>query len=540
MKQIVAATLLLLAGTCTQSTAQENAAFKQFLRTKDSLMHIAFYEHDLPAYKKNLNELKPVYDKLSAKDKAKYKRDIEEEYCYLARAYALAGDKNNALKNLQLSNNLSYKELQEETDFDNIRKDPGFVKLLTTAKNKKSRYQELLQKDARYNEAEKNTLPAFSYQSANDPNLVALKNGFNLDSIAGSGSDVSQIINLMEWVHYLIPHDGSKGNPQVKNAMGFISECKRDKKTLNCRGLAILLNEVYLAKGFSSRFVTCLPKDTTDNDCHVITMVWAPSLKKWLWMDPTFMAYIMDEDGNLLSIEEVRNRLVNNKPLLLNPDANRNHGVTQTKDNYLGYYMSKNLYKLECPVSSEYNYETRAEGKTRAYVQLLPGTTPPKPAIVHDGHGVDLYTTYFTNNPKSFWAAPVGTNKTGETTQNSKGYSQSDYESIMSHLKVCCNEQQPNCIAAIVQDPAFWNEKTMARLKERYGKMIAFKYLGLELDNKYEDIALFRVLFEKSEHCMAISLNKEHKISTFRFQTYSNYIDWAMAKSFGKDKSIAP
>lgn len=363
---------LLLSQTIT-GYAQENTQFASFARTKDSLMHIAFYDGNISGYKKQFNEILAGYNKLDAKDKKNFKDYIDDEYYYLARAHAIVGDKVNALNNLEQCKNISYNDLETEADFDNLRKEPRFVKLVTAAKNKKGKYIQTLQADNKYNLEEKNNVPSFVYQSASNENLTALKNTFNLDSISGKGNDVSKIINLMKWVHYAVPHDGAKGNPAGKNAMNLLKECTKDKKTLNCRGLAIVLNEVYLAEGFKSKFVTCLPKDSTDQDCHVITMVWSTSLNKWVWMDPTFMAYVMNEQGELLSIEEVRERLINGKPLILNPDANRNHGVTQTKSDYLENYMAKNLYKIECPVSSEYDYETAGDGKVRTYVQLLPG-----------------------------------------------------------------------------------------------------------------------------------------------------------------------
>jgi hypothetical protein len=149
---------------------------------------------------------------------------------------------------------------------------------------------------------------------------------------------------------------GDLDNPEIKNAYNFINICKKENRTLNCRGLAIVLNEVYLSMGYKSRFVTCFPKDTTDNDCHVINMVFSESLNKWLWMDPTMNAYIMNEKGELLGIQEVRERLIKNKPLILNPDANHNRNSI-TKEYYLYYYMAKNLYGFQCPVSSEYDYK---------------------------------------------------------------------------------------------------------------------------------------------------------------------------------------
>ena len=222
--------------------------------------------------------------------------------------------------------------------------------------------------------------------------------------------------------------------------MSLIAECKKDNKTLNCRGLGILLNEVYLAEGFKSRFVTCLPRDTADNDCHVITMVWSTSLKKWLWMDPTFMAYLMNEKGDLLSIEEVRECLINNKPLILNPDANRNHATSQTKGDYLNDYMAKNLYKLECPLNSEYNYETYEEGKTRTYIQLVPGNKKPSHVLKKNEHGMISYSLYYTNNPKSFWAEPQLDKQPEPIGSKSKA----DYDEVMGKFKNYYNQQQPD------------------------------------------------------------------------------------------------
>jgi len=169
-----------------------------------------------------------------------------------------------------------------------------------------------------------------------------------------------------------------------------------------------VLNECYLALGIKSRIVTCLPKDSLkiDVDCHVINSVYSESLNKWLWIDPTFEAYVMNEKGELLSIEEVRERLVNDKPLILNPDANWNNQSQQTNELYLENYMAKNLYMLECPVSSEYNMESAAEGKTYTYVRLLPldyfAQDPHKEEEKRD-KGNTTWVTYKTNNAGVFW-----------------------------------------------------------------------------------------------------------------------------------------
>ena len=90
----------------------------------------------------------------------------------------------------------------------------------------------------------------------------------------------------------------------------------------------------------------------------MINGVYSNTLDKWIWVDPTFAAYVSDDKGNLLSIDEVRERLVNDKPLVLNDDANWNHEQKQTKEDYLENYMAKNLYFIECISDNRFGNES--------------------------------------------------------------------------------------------------------------------------------------------------------------------------------------
>ncbi len=268
---------------------------------------------------------------------------------------------------------------------------------------------EILKKAKEYNYSDNRFIPKFTYQSQNDLNLVKVRKELNLDSIAGKGKELSQIFNLMHWVHNLIRHDGSSNNPTLKNAIDLIKICRTENRGVNCRMLATILNECYLSMGIKSRYITCMPRETNFDDCHVINMVYSKDLNKWIWIDPTFDAYVMDENGNLLGIQEVRERLINNKPLVLNADANRNKEELESKEYYLEYYMAKNLYRLQTPLVSEYNTETWNKGKEVAYVELLPldglEQTPQKNEITNQTTGVK-FTYYKTNNPNLFWTKP--------------------------------------------------------------------------------------------------------------------------------------
>jgi hypothetical protein len=191
----------------------------------------------------------------------------------------------------------------------------------------------------------------------------------------------------------------------------MIRECRRDARGLNCRGLATVLNECYLSMGIKSRIVACLPKDSLgiDNDLHVINMVYSTECKKWLWIDPQNNAYVMNDQGEMLSIEEVRERLINDKPLILNPEANVNNKIPVVKSNYLYNYMAKNLYMLECPVSSQFDTETKDADKTNKYLRLIPLEYFKKSLekeVLAGNETKNARVFYLTNNPNIFWQTP--------------------------------------------------------------------------------------------------------------------------------------
>jgi hypothetical protein len=161
--------------------------------------------------------------------------------------------------------------------------------------------------------------------------------------------------------------------------------------------MATILNEAYLAMGYPSRHITCMPRDTLDPDCHVINAVYSRDLGRWLWMDPTFEAFVQDPEGKLLGIAEVREGLIHGDSLVVSESLNWNG---QPYDGgaaaYLRRYMAKNLFRLFCPVSSEFGYESLPI--ERKYVSLLPlGWTRPGPSRA---------ATYDSRDPDYFWARP--------------------------------------------------------------------------------------------------------------------------------------
>jgi hypothetical protein len=387
--------------------------FSVYVEEQQKVFVQLYEKRDVKTFAALLDTWQNRYQELPDSVRKQYIRYLASAEYNLSCAYALVGQPEQSLNHLSLAVKAgftNYTHIMQDADLVSIRQKPSF-KTIVQPLRATGDYLYILQRAKTYNEQDTRPLPGFTYQPASDTNLVALRKGFKLDSIAGQGNDVSKVLNLLHWIHELIPHDGNHENPAVKNALSMIDVCRREGRGLNCRGLATVLNECYLAMGFASRMVTCLPKDSlkVDPDCHVINMVFVPSLKKWIWADPTHDAYVMNEKGELLDIQEVRERLINSQPLLLNPTANWNHRSTTTKEHYLYNYMAKNLYMLQCAVNSTYNYETPERGKLIQYIQLLPmdyfKQGPDKKESTGAKSGA-IYQYYNTNNPAIFWQQP--------------------------------------------------------------------------------------------------------------------------------------
>ena len=404
--------LLLVCGICLATllaNAQQNkeaADFNAYYIKADSSMHAAYALKD---YSKSIalgNEWFDRYDKLSSAFKKNNPGYLPGMYYNMACYIAMNGQKEKAidcLKNAYASGFVDYNQVKIDSDMNSLRDDKEFKVVLNQIREKGD-YNYILKKAGPYNK-EKTDLPVFTYQAASAPELVNLKNKFNLDSVSGNGDEISKIKNLLYWVHDVVRHDGGANNPPSKNAIDLIAICKKDDRGVNCRMMATILKDAYQAEGFKARLVTCMPKDTADFDCHVITVVWSKTLNKWIWMDPTFCAYMKDDKGNYLSIEEVRERLINDSPLVLNEDANWNHKNKETQEVYLNY-MSKNLYWIKCAAKSEWDLETMQKGKQAVqYVNLYPGKFTTINSTNKFGANK---AEYATNNPDYFWQKPTG------------------------------------------------------------------------------------------------------------------------------------
>lgn len=415
LKSILFAAVFLTTNSLFAQTTPANP-FEVYGNQQSQLIQKAYEARDGETGVKLMNEFTAKYNQLTPADKRNYKGYVSNNYYNLSCLYSLISNKPKAFEYLDSAVNngyMNYSHLMEDTDFANIKNEPKFKQVAQSLRGVAD-YKYILQKAEKFNPNDKRVIPAFTYEPATDPNLVAIRKNFKLDSIAGKGDEASKAIKILKWVHNTVQHDGQhESGIQVINANEIISKATAKKIGVSCGELATTLNECYLAMGWKSRKVYCFPKDSlnVDYDSHVINVVYLPSLSKWVWMDPTNNAYVTDENKNLLGIAEVRERIIKNQPLIVNEDANWNNRQKITKEFYLDNYMAKNLYRVYSPQRNEYNYETRDKNKTITYISLLPleyfKQSPDKSEDTNKNTNFTI-ERYRTNNADAFWKVSAG------------------------------------------------------------------------------------------------------------------------------------
>lgn len=218
----------------------------------------------------------------------------------------------------------------------------------------------------------------FQYAAPTDSSLRKLRDMYDLDTVAGQGSETDQIIKLTSWVFQLTGHANEPEIPKELNAFNLIRLAQVEHKTINCYMKTIILNEVFLAMGFYSRQTHLLPHSNEEDESHFITSVYSRTLGKWILMDPDFGVYVTDENENILGVAEIRSRLIDREPLVVKEVVNTGQSsLTNAWDNLRNFidgsdyswFLLDFIFKIRCPQNSMFDQQSKPD---RVYFELIP------------------------------------------------------------------------------------------------------------------------------------------------------------------------
>ena len=253
----------------------------------------------------------------------------------------------------------------------------------------------------------------YSYADSSDENLRKLRDMYDLETTAGKGSETDRIINLTRWVFQLTGHASNPQIPEELNAFNLIRLAKDEHMQINCYMKTVILNEVFLAMGFFSRWTHLLPSSHEEDVSHFVTSVYSISLGKWILMDPDLGAYVTDEKGNILGVAEIRNRLIAGEPLVVKDLDTSQSMIERTWSGLRNciegvdypWFLSAYIFKIRCPQVSMFNQRTMPD---KVYFELLPDGYHEE--LLQKAEMTKRGKVVYINDENLFWQKPTKQN----------------------------------------------------------------------------------------------------------------------------------
>lgn len=274
-----------------------------------------------------------------------------------------------------------------------------------------NRFGDLLEK---FNEYTRSSNPNGNIQpcdrNAHEHKLRHLREKYQLESIAGTGTEISQLCNLMHWVHGLAIHSSNPAIPKGLDSLHLLTLIENNRVGINCGMFATILQDVYLSMGWKSKLIHLKPYQPDHLESHVGNAVFCNQLRKWLFFDSNLNAYFMDESGEILSLPEIRQRLAEREDLLVANSLafNSENKVFAALGNYFGkdfykFYISKNIFRYSFSQFRMMNQKSKQDSNMT--IELIPLGYGVEFSPQENPNNMSSQVIY-TANIDSFWQPP--------------------------------------------------------------------------------------------------------------------------------------
>ncbi len=172
------------------------------------------------------------------------------------------------------------------------------------------------------------TIP-FAVEAADHPVLRQLRERFDLDAVAGDGTDLERMVRLRDWIKSLFPHYIPYRMPEW-NALVILDRGARGVERFICVHYSVALVQCALALGLQGRVVNLHRGIAADYrigdeavadppvDEHVVAEIWSREVGGWVMMDTDFDCHY-ERDGRPASALDIHDAFVSGRVEELTP-----------------------------------------------------------------------------------------------------------------------------------------------------------------------------------------------------------------------------
>ena len=200
------------------------------------------------------------------------------------------------------------------------------------------------------------------------PEYAELREKYDLEKIAGSGSDFERVKRLLFHFAPRLMHNGMYDNHIEINALKLLEySLDNPEQGINCYNKSKILGECCLALGIYARRVFIMPYSPYDSDNHVVNEIYDRELEKWIMVDLSFGAYFVDENGTPLSLLEMRERYATARFLtaVTEGDDLSDLDALRRSQSYADFYFAKNLFYFRLDAENKF-------GEGEEYLAVCP------------------------------------------------------------------------------------------------------------------------------------------------------------------------
>lgn len=238
----------------------------------------------------------------------------------------------------------------------------------------------------------------------NDPNIVMLREKYNLEQVVhGAADDYERLRLLLAWVQKRWQHHGNN-TPSQSDPLTILKEASEGKR-FRCVEYAIVVAACARSLGMPSRRLALKRSDVETAKSgagHVVAEVWLKQFNKWVFVDGQWGA-IAERDGVPLNAVEFQDAIARKTPGLKIRFASI--GDQQSYIKWIAPY----LYYLDFNLDQRFfgkDYDKRRYTPIRGKIMLVPkGAKKPKVFQVK----TPIKNCTYISNPNAFYPQMNGT-----------------------------------------------------------------------------------------------------------------------------------